>query len=314
MREDGLNEWVLSGIQMNDRLLSMYVFGRVARCGSFSGAARELGMSQPSVSRIVGELERQVGVPLLTRTTRAVTLTEAGTDYLARTEAILSAVDEADHAARGGGELRGLLRVGMSSSFAMRMVLPRLALFTEAHPALRIEFVLADHRQDLVGESVDIAVRIGALSDSTGAVARKLGVTPRVMAASPAYIERFGAPRTPDVLTAHTVIAGPAGRGADAWTFRRNGASMTIRVEARFILNSNEAAIAAAAAGLGIVSSGLTGCANELKDGSLVRVLPEWDLGSGEIHAILPAGRTAKPSARAFANFVAAQFEVPGID
>jgi DNA-binding transcriptional LysR family regulator len=294
---------------MNDRLLSMHVFGRVARCGSFSGAARELGMSQPSVSRIVSELEQQVGIALLTRTTRAVTLTEAGAEYLARSEAILSAVDEADHAARGSGELRGQLRVGMSTSMAIRTILPKLSSFTDRHPALKVEFVLADYRQDLVSEAVDLAIRVGPLSDSTGATARKLGVTPRVLAASPAYIEKFGMPRTPKSLTAHILIDGPASRSAEAWKFRRNDTAITVRIEARFILNGNEAAVAAAVAGLGIVSSGLLGCASELHHGRLLRILPEWNIGYGEIHAILPAGRAAKPSARAFANFLASQFD-----
>lgn len=281
----------------------MYLFVRVARSGTFSGAARATGMSQPTVSRIVGDLEKQVGVSLLTRTTRAVTLTEAGAEYVKRAEAILAAVEEADHAARGSGELRGLLRVGMSTSFAVRMVLPKLALFTDAHPALKIEFVLADHRQDLVSESVDVAVRIGPLSDSTGAVARKIGVTPRVLAASPAYLKRAGVPRKPQDLSGHTLIAGPAGRGLDAWSFRKNGVATTVRVEARFTLDSNEAGVAAAVEGLGIVSSGLLGCAQELHEGALVRVLKSWDIGSGDVHAILPAGRAAKPSARAFVNF-----------
>jgi DNA-binding transcriptional LysR family regulator len=296
---------LLFEIQMNDRLLSMYLFVRVARSGTFSGAARATGMSQPTVSRIVSDLEKQVGVALLTRTTRAVTLTEAGAEYVRRAEAILAAVEEADHAARGSGELRGLLRVGMSTSFVMRTVLPRLAQFTDAHPALRIEFVLADHRQDLVSESVDVAVRIGPLSDSTGAVARKIGVTPRVLAASPAYLQSAGVPRKPDDLSGHTLIAGPAGRGPDAWSFRRNGISKTVRVDARFVFDSNEAGVAAAVAGLGIVSSGLLGCAQELQAGVLARVLQDWDIGSGDIHAILPAGRAAKPSARLFANFMA---------
>src|SRR5882757_5867721 len=159
---------------MNDRFLALQLFVRVARAGSFSVVARETGYSQPSVSRIVSELEKQVGVSLLTRTTRAVTLTEAGSEYLARAQSILAELEEADHAARGTGELRGILRVAMSSSMAARTVLPRLARFTTPHPALRVEFVLTDERQDLVTDAIDIAVRIGPLADSTGAVARKI--------------------------------------------------------------------------------------------------------------------------------------------
>src|ERR1700744_3679413 len=135
---------------MNDRFSTLRLFARVARTGSFSAAGRELGLSQPSVSRIIAGLEHEVGAALLTRTTRALTLTEAGTDYLARIEPILTALEEADHAARGTGELRGLLRVGVSSSFAVREVIPRLPGFLDKHPALRIDMVTEDRRQDLV--------------------------------------------------------------------------------------------------------------------------------------------------------------------
>ena len=159
---------------MNDRFLSLQLFIRVARTGGFSIAGREMGVSQPTASRIVAALEKKVGVALFTRTTRAVTLTEAGSDYLVRAEAILAALDEADHAARGTGELRGVLRVAVSTSFAVRSVLPSLSPFAEMHPKLRIEFILNDEKQDLVGEAVDVALRVGALADSS-AVARKSG-------------------------------------------------------------------------------------------------------------------------------------------
>src|SRR5579859_7376230 len=121
---------------MADRLQALRIFARVAHTGSFSAAARELGLSQPSASRIIGELEKELGTALVIRTTRAVKLTEAGGDYLAQVEPILAALEEADHAARGGRELRGLLRIGVSSSFAVREVVPRLPSFLAQHPRL----------------------------------------------------------------------------------------------------------------------------------------------------------------------------------
>jgi DNA-binding transcriptional LysR family regulator len=293
---------------MNDRFFSLLLFVRVARTGSFSAAGRELGLSQPTASRIVAALERKVGAALLTRTTRAVTLTEAGADYLARAEAILTALDEADHAARGTGELRGILRVATSSALATRSVLPRLSRFTDAHPGLRVEFTLNDQRQDLVGESVDVAVRVGPLADST-AVARRIGVVHRVLVASPAYLEKAGTPRAPSDLPNHAVIIGPAGQSSEGWTFRRDGKATSVRVEGRFMLNGADGATAAAVAGLGILSTGHLSCLAELDSGALVRVLPDWEMGSADINVILPAGRAAKPSARAFADFVSAAFQ-----
>lgn len=291
---------------MNDRFTSMQLFIRVARGGSFSTAAREMGMTQPTVSRVVAALEKQVGVALLTRSTRAVTLTEAGADYLARCEAILAAIDEADHAARGTGELRGTLRIATSPIFASKTVMPRLARFSDRHPNLRIEFVLDDARQDLIGDSVDVAVRIGALGDNN-VVARRIGTIHRVLVAAPAYLSRARMPRTPADLVDHTLIIGPAGRSSEGWSFRSGVRTASVRVHGRFIVNSTEAATAAAIAGLGILSTGQRSVQVELQTGGLIQVLPKWELGSSDINVILPAGRAAKASARAFADFIAEQ-------
>jgi DNA-binding transcriptional LysR family regulator len=291
---------------MNDRFFSLQLFARVARLGSFSIAGREMNVSQPTASRIVASLEKQLGVALLTRTTRGIALTEAGAEYLARTDAILAALDEADHAARGTGELRGVLRVATSTSFAIRSILPRLARFTDQHPALRMEFMLTDEKQDLVGDSVDVALRIGSLADSS-AIARKVGVNRRALAASPGYLAKAGTPRVPADLTEHAIILGPAGRGSDAWTFKKSRKSIVVRVDARFVLSSGEGATAAAVADLGIVSAGFFGMLKEFETGALVLVLPDWEMSSADINVVMPAGRAAKPSARAFADFVAAE-------
>jgi len=292
---------------MNDRFFSLQLFARVARSSSFSVGGREMGISQPTASRIVAALEKQIGVALLVRTTRTVTLTEAGSDYLSRIESILAALEEADHAARGTGELRGLLRVASSSAAAKRGVLPRLARFTDQHPGLRVEFILNDDRQDLVGESIDVAVRVGPLNDST-AVARKIGTVRRLVVAAPAYLARAGNPSVPGDLADHAIIVSPAGRVMEGWTFWHDGKAKTVRVKGRFVLNGTEAATAAAVAGLGILSTGELSVMSELETGRLVPVLTDWEMGSADINVVLPAGRAAKPSARAFSDFLAAEF------
>lgn len=288
---------------MTDRLFALRVFSRVARTGSFSRAARDLSLSQPSASRIVAALEAEVGVALMTRTTRGLRLTDAGADYLARIEPILDAIDEADHAARGSGELAGVLRVALSSGFAARQVIPRLPVFMAKHPALHVELLMNDQRQDLVSESIDIALRFGSLPDSN-ATARLIGISPRIVVAAPSYLHRAGTPRTPEQLADHAMIVGPSRPGQTAWTFERDGRSHSVRVESRLKITTHEAAIAAAVAGLGIVSTALWGCREELACGSLVPVLPEWGTGSVEVHAVFPAGRAAKSAARAFAEHV----------
>lgn len=291
---------------MNDRFLALQLFLHVARSASFSVGGREMGLSQPTTSRIISALEKKVGVALLTRTTRGVVLTEAGAEYLPRAEAILAALDEADHAARGTGELRGVLRVAMSTSTAVRCVLPRLPLFADQHPNLRIEFVLNDERQDLVGESIDVALRIGPLTDST-AVARRIGMVDRILAASPGYLSNAGAPHTPLELTGHSLIVGPAGRGAEGWTFKKGSEALSVRAGGRIVLDAADGAVAAAAAGLGIVSAGYFGLLKELGNGDLIQVLPDWEMIPAEFNVILPAARAAKPSARAFSDFVRKQ-------
>jgi DNA-binding transcriptional LysR family regulator len=289
---------------MSDRLFALRLFVRIARTESFSRAARELGLSQPSASRIAAELEQDVGIALLTRTTRGVKLTEAGTEYLARIEPILAALDEADHAARGTGELRGTLRVALSIGFGIREVIPRLAAFMQRHPALRVDLLMSDQRDDLVAESVDVALRWGELTDSS-ATARRLGVSPRVLAASPAYLARAGSPDTPESLANHEVIISPLGVGLGWWAFERDGRTTSVRVQGRLTTSVNQGAIAAAVAGLGILAIGLWNCRAELASGALVQVLPDRQLKPIELHAVFAAGRAVKPSARAFADYLA---------
>jgi DNA-binding transcriptional LysR family regulator len=291
---------------MSDTVSALKLFVRVARLGSFSRAGLEFGLPQPSVSRIIRELEREVGAALLTRTTRAVVLTEVGAEYLTRVEPILNALEEANHEVRGTGELRGELHVGLAASFAVREIIPRLPTFMDRHPALRVNLMLDDQRQDLITEGVDVALRFGALADST-AVARWVTAFPRILAASPDYLAKAGTPNTPEDLALHTLIVGPLGRGAN-WSFRKNRRVTSVRIEGRLSVTLTEGSVAAAVAGLGIVSTNIGSCRKELTSGALIRLLPEWDMGLTEVHAVMPGGRRAKPSARLFTEFLVAEF------
>lgn len=286
---------------MNGHLDALRLFVRVARRGSFSAAARELGAPQSTVSRTIAALEREIGASLLARTTRVVTLTEAGVDFLARVEAILGDLDEAEHAARGSGELRGWLRVGIGSSLSVRMVIPRLKPFLDRHPALQVELLLDDRRQDLLAEGVDVALRFGALADSA-ATARRLRSWPRTLAASPGYLAGAPSLTSPSDLAAHALIVGP--QGVRDWTFRKDGATASIRIEGRLRIPVFEGALAAAVADMGVVLTSTGASRREFDNGSLVRVLSDWDMGSVELHAMFAAGRAAKPSARVFADYL----------
>ncbi|WP_295998797.1 LysR family transcriptional regulator [Rugamonas sp.] len=287
---------------MIDQLSALRLFVRVARSGSFSRAAREQHITQPTASRTIAALETEIGAALFTRTTRALTLTEAGADYLERIETLLDALDQANHAVRGSGELRGVLRVGLSSSMAVRAVIPLLPSFAEAHPALRIELIINDQRQDLIVEGVDIALRFGAMADS-GAVARLLVRWPRLIAAAPSYLARRGVPRSPAELARHSAILPHAGVGA-GWTFRRDGQETTVRVDGQIMVTAHDGAIAAAVAGLGIVAATRLSCRLELASGALVPLLAEWEMSDVTVNAVFASGRAAKPAARALAQFL----------
>ena len=181
---------------MSDRLFALRLFARAARKGSFSAAARELNIPQSTASRTIATLEREIGVGLFVRTTRAVTLTDAGLDFLARIEFVLAELDEAEHTARGTGELRGILRIGLATTFAVREVIARLSDFMSRHPALRIDLMMGDEREDLVIEGVDVALRFGPLSelDSDGAENSRMAADPRRVASLPR--QRRGPPHT----------------------------------------------------------------------------------------------------------------------
>jgi len=241
---------------MAETLSSLQLFVRVARTESISRAAREVGISQPAASRALNALERAIGVKLFTRTTRAVVLTDAGADYLARVAPALDALEEANQAARGTGELRGNLRIALPTAIAVREIIPRLPGFVNRHPSLRVHFMMEDRRQDLLRENVDVAFRFGPLTSSS-ATARLLSRVQRVVVASPTYLLRAGTPKSPADLANHRIIFGPPGADVAAWTFERNGKTITADVASNFVANINEGAIGAAVAGRGIVSTGV---------------------------------------------------------
>ncbi len=291
---------------MSDRLAALQLFVRVARRGSFSSAARELSIAQSTASRTIAALEEEMGASLLVRNTRAVTLTEAGTEFLNRVEPLLIELEEAEHAARGTGELRGVLRVGLPSSLAVRMVIPLLPGFTNIHRELEIDLVMEDNRQDLVGEGVDVALRMGVLADST-AVARRIRSWPRLLVASPNYLKGMGKPKSPTDLSSHSVILGP--NLNSHVQFERDGTKTSLRLEGKLKVGVNEGVVAAAVAGLGVALTSAGAVKAEIAAGKLVQVLEDWDVGSVDLSAVFASGKAAKRSARAFADYISAALQ-----
>ena len=286
-------------------ILTLKLYTRVARLGSFSAAARETGLAQSQVSRMIAELEATLGTRLLSRTTRAVAPTEAGTEFLTRMEPILAALEDAENSVRETGELRGLLRIGMPSTMGIRVVMPRLSGFVERHPHLHVELLLDDKWQDMVREAVDVGIRVGALPDAAG-TSKLIGRMRRVVVAAPSYLSRQGTPKVPSDIEGHRIIAGPAAAQTSSWTFERGGRSETVDVKPIISTNDTAGALAAAAGGLGITSTTSWACELEIESGALVRLLPDWKTAELPVHAYFPMGRATRIAARAFVDFIAA--------
>src|SRR6266403_4604899 len=269
---------------MSDRLQELSAFVRAAETGSFSRVARELRVSQSSVSRMIASLEARLGVKVLLRTTRRVTPTDAGSVLLERARQILGDLDEAENAARGVDSLHGTLRVAMSGAFGTREVIPHLPAFMAQHPQLRIDLQISDRREDLIAEGADMALRLGPLADS-GFGARLLGKAPRVAVASPAYLARRGTPQSPADLARHDCILGPGLSGRTGWNFTRSGKAESVTVQGSITVTSADGVIACAKAGLGIAVASRWMCRTELDDGEVVPILSDHQLDWVELHA-----------------------------
>ena len=287
-----------------DRLQAMTTFVRVVENGSFSGAARQLNVGQPAVSKTIAQLEERLQVRLLLRSTHGLAPTEAGQRFYERARRAIEEADEAELEARGAGAgLTGRLRISAATTFARLHVIPSLPAFLAEHPDIEIDVVLDDRLIDLVSEGVDLSLRMGELADST-ATARKLATCRRSVIATPAYLERYGVPRTPADLALHEVLVYSQASGA--WTFERGGAQTSIVVHGRVRVSAAEGLRAAVLADMGLTIASDWMFGPELASGAVRRVLEDWELPAIDLWAVFPTGRLASAKAREFAKFVEA--------
>ncbi|OYU76685.1 MAG: transcriptional regulator [Alphaproteobacteria bacterium PA3] len=290
-----------------DRLAAMAAFVRVVETGSFSAAARDLGLGQPAVSKIVAALETSLGVRLLIRTTRGLTPTEAGANYAERARRVLDDVEDADADARGSNKrLSGRLRFAAPVTFARLHIVPFLGKFMAAHPAIILDAILDDRSVDLIGEGVDIALRLGDQSDSS-LVARKLGSSRRRVFAAPSYLARKGVPESPSSLLAHDVVIYSTSADAEAWRFKQGGSELSINVPKKLSVSAAEGVRAAVIAGIGLAVGSDWMFAPEIASGEVVSVLNDWHMTDTSLWAVFPTGRVQSAKARAFAEFVSQQ-------
>ena len=287
-----------------DRMGAMATLVRVVDTGSFSAAARQLNIGQPAISKTIAQLEERLGVRLLTRTTRGLTPTEAGLRFYERARRSIEEADEADLAARGeGAGLTGTLRVSAATTFARLHIVRLLPDFLAAHPGLNVDLILDDRVIDLVGEGIDVALRMGNLPDSS-ATARRLGSSPRAVIATRDYLDRAGLPQTPADLAAHDTVIYTQGQSG-SWRFTRGGAEISVAVSGRLRVSSAEGIRAAVLADMGLTIASHWMFAPELASGQVCTLLDDWALDPIDLWALFPTGRLASAKARAFADTVA---------
>lgn len=268
------------------KLLWMQCFVRAVETGSFSAAARELGIGQPNVSRHIGSLEAHLGIRLLHRTTRQLTLTVEAERYYIEARRALDTIDEAESAARGEDEPRGLLRVSCSMVVGLLHVQPLIAPLLARYPHLEVELHLSDEYVDLVAERFDLAVRVGTLKSSM-LVARQIGVSERAVFASTEYLERHGEPATPEDLLQHDCLLNTRLPTGSIWPF----IGREISVQGRYRLNNHEAIVSAVRQGLGIGLAPVWVFEADLRAGRVKALLPGYPLPAAEVHLVYPERR-----------------------
>ena len=294
-----------------DRLAAMEAFVLVVDTGSFSAAARRLKVGQPAVSKLVAQLEERLGVKLLVRTTRGLTATEAGLKYYERARRSIEEADEAESAARGAGSgLTGRLRICGAVTFARIHLMPRLPEFLARHPELEMEVVLDDRNIDLVQEGIDVALRMGQLSDSS-LTAKRIASGRHVVVGTPAYFERTGKPTAPGDLAAHQAVIYDQEAGGQDWTFQRDDAEIAVTLKGRLRVSAAEGVRAVVLANAGIAVASEWMFSPEIADRTVQMVLQDWELPRIDLWAVFPAGRTATTKARTFTQFVQEVMRAP---
>jgi DNA-binding transcriptional LysR family regulator len=294
-----------AAIDLNELL----IFARVVQANSFVGAARALSMPKSTVSRKVSELERRLGARLLQRTTRKLSLTDAGRAYHEHALRVVAEVEAAELAvSRMQDAPRGLLRVTTPLNAAF--LGPTVASFLQRFPEVNAEIVCTNRMVDLVDEGFDLAIRAGKLADSTS-IARELGVLESFIVAGPGFLAKHGTPGSPEDLAPLDCVVFTTGEQRATWQLHRGGQTFTHTVRPRIVVNDFRFIEAATAADLGIALLPAFRLAEALREGRLVRVLPEWSIDVMPLYAVYPSTRHLTPKVRAFIEHVREQLALP---
>jgi DNA-binding transcriptional LysR family regulator len=289
-----------------DRLAAIEAFARVAETGSFSAAARVMKLSKSLISRQVSALEAELGARLIARTTRSLTLTEAGRGYYDQVVRILAQMEEADlSVSQLQATPRGKLRVNAPMSFSLLQLAPALPDFLALYPEIDVDISMNDRRVDLMEEGFDLAIRIGRLADSS-LIARKLGDMRRVVAGSPDYLKQRGVPATPADLRRHDCLCYSNADTVDEWRFTEaDGRPISVEVKGRVRANNGDLLRLAALRGLGLIDLPSFLVTADVERGALVPVLEPFIRQEGGVYAVYPHARYLPPKIRVFVDFLA---------
>jgi DNA-binding transcriptional LysR family regulator len=293
------------------KIQEMSSFVAVVDAGSFVGAARATGLSKAAVSRHVGELERRLGVRLLQRTTRRLSLTEEGRIFFERTKELLESIDEAEsELTRRTGAARGLIRVNAPLTFGALHLAPLWGPFADAHSQVSLDITLSDRVVDVVDEGYDLAIRITRMPEST-LVTRKLTSTRMMLCASPAYLERHGTPTHPRELVGHAVISYTYWSTRDEWQFTGPEGAVAVRIDARIHTNNGDTCRRAALADHGIILQPDFLVGADVRRGDLVELMPAYRSIEIGIYAVYPSRKHLSVKTRRLIDYLADALRTP---
>lgn len=291
-----------------DQLRQMSIFAKVSETGSFSAAARSLGVSNSVVSKYVSGLEERLGVTLIQRNTRRLVLTDIGLGYLERCQRILSDVEEANLAATNEhAQPRGTLRINSALSFGQRYLGPVVSEYGAAYPDVTLEIALDDRRVDILEEAFDLAIRIGALEDSS-LIARRFANVRRLCAAAPSYLEKNGTPQHPRDLKKHNCLIFGRGGWLEPWQVNGADGEMLIDCGGNLFCNNGDLILAAAVEGAGIISMPDFIVWDSVKDGRLVPVLEDYVFPEMGVYAVYAPSRHLSAKIRTFVDHLVKNF------
>lgn len=292
-----------------DRAAEMNAFVSAVENGGFSAAARELGLTPSALSKLVSRLEDRLDVRLLHRTTRRLQLTPEGDVFFQRAQRILAAIDEAEaEVVEANASPRGLLRMHCGSAFGMHQLTPALPRFLERYPDIRADVTISDQPPAAMEEGIDLAIRIGALDESS-MVARRICNLQRVICAAPAYLERHGTPRTPDDLQVHNCLWITSLPALRRWPFDTDEGIRVVNVGGNVVANTAETVLQLAVAGLGIIRLTDVIVGEAIRRGELVPILADWHhVEPVPLFVTYPSGRHLSPKVRAMVDFLVEEF------